>query len=280
MSYKTILVHVDDSAALAARVEIACKIARQQNAYLIGAATTGVSQSIYQGVVVDMSAEYIAGYVDSLQERAAAALESFAAIAARLGVDATERRLVDDETSIGINWQARYCDLVVLGQPDPAALTPFVPHDFPQTVALHSGCPVLVVPYAGQFTGFGKKMLVAWDGSREAKQAVRDAIPLLQQAKTVEVAVFNPSQRPDTHGEQPGADIALYLARHGIRIVVREIIVPHADIGDALLSHMADIEAGQLVMGCYGHSRFHEILLGGVSRTVLSSMTAPVLMSH
>ena len=280
MSYKTILVHVDDSAVLAARVEIACKIAKQQNAHLIGAATTGMSQLIYQGVSVDMSAEYIAGYVDSLQERSAAALESFVAIAARFGIDAIEKRLIDDETSAGINWQARYCDLVVLGQPDPAAPTPFVPHDFPQTVALHSGCPVLVVPYAGKFTGFGKKVLVAWDGSREAKQAVRDAIPLLQQAKTVEVAVFNPSERPDTHGAQPGADISLYLARHDIRIVLREVVVPHADIGTALLSHMADIEAGLLVMGCYGHSRFHEILLGGVSRTILSSMTAPVFMSH
>ena len=280
MSYKTILVQVDDSSALATRVEIACRIARQQNAYLIGAATTGVSQSVYHSVAVDMSAEYIAAYVDSLQERAAAALESFVATTVKLGVHSVEKRLVNDETSGGISWQARYCDLVVLGQPDPAALNPFVPHDFPQTVALHSGCPVLVVPYAGQFPDFGKKVLVAWDGGREAKQAVRDAIPLLQQATTVEIAVFNPSERPDTHGAQPGADIALYLARHGIKIVVREVIMRHADIGTALLSHVTDIEAGLLVMGCYGHSRFHEILLGGVSRTILSSMTVPVLMSH
>jgi nucleotide-binding universal stress UspA family protein len=280
MSYKTILAHVDDSISLAPRVELACRIAVQENAHLVGAATTGISQFIYQSAVVDMSGDYITGYIETLRQRAEAGLKSFDAIARRIGVASVEQRLIDDETAGGISLHARYSDLVVLGQTDPAEPSAIVGDDFPEFVVLHAGCPVLVVPYAGQFYNFGEKVLIAWDGGLEAKRAVHDAIPLLRRAALVEVAVFNPSERPDTHGAQPGADIALYLARHGIRVNVRESIVPHEEIGTALLSLAADIGAGMLVMGCFGHSRLREIMLGGVSRTILSSMTVPVLMSH
>ena len=280
MSYKTILAHVDDSISLAPRIELACRIAVQENAHLVGAATTGISQFIYQSAVVDMTGDYITGYIETLRQRAAAGLKSFDEVARRVGVSSVEQRLVDDETAGGISLQARYSDLVVLGQTDPAEPSVVVGNDFPEFVVLHSGCPVLIVPYAGQFDNFGEKVLIAWDGSLEAKRAVHDAIPLLKRAVLVEVAVFNPSERPDTHGAQPGADIALYLARHDIRVDVRESVVPHEEIGAALLSRLADTGASLLVMGCFGHSRLREIMLGGVSRTILTSMTVPVLMSH
>ncbi len=280
MSYKTILVHVDDSINLTARVELACRIALQEDAHLVGAATTGVSQFIYQSAVVDMSGDYITGYIESLRQRAAVGLKIFETITRRVGVSSVEQRLVDDENAGGISVQARYCDLVVLGQTDPAEPTAVVGSDFPEFVVMHSGCPALIVPYAGKFEDFGEKVLIAWDGSIQAKRAVHDAIPLLQRAALVEIAVFNASERPDRHGAQPGTDVALYLARHGIEVTVRERNVPHAEIGTALLSHVADIGAGMLVMGCFGHSRLREILLDGVSRTILSSMTVPVFMSH
>ena len=280
MSYKTILVHVDDSINLTPRIELACRIAMQESAHLIGAATTGVSQFIYQSAVVDMRGDYITGYIESLRQRAAVGLKSFETITRRVGVPSVEQRLVDDETAGGISLQARYSDLVVLGQTDPAEPSAVVGNDFPEFVVLHSGCPASIVPYAGQFENIAEKVLIAWDGSPQAKRAVHDAIPLLQRAALVEVGVFNASERPNRHGAQPGADLALYLARHGIAINVQERIVPHEEIGAALLPHVAATGAGMLVMGCFGHSRLREILLDGVSRTILSSMTVPVFMSH
>lgn len=280
MSYKTILVHVDNSSNLTPRIELACRIAMQENAHLVGAATTGVSQFIYQSAAVDLRGDYITGYIESLRQRAAVGLKRFDTITRQVGVQSVEQRLIDDENAGAISLQARYSDLVVLGQIDPAEPSAFVNSDFPEFVILHSGCPVLVVPYAGKFDNFGETVLIAWDGSIQAKRAMHDAIPLLQPAAQVEIAVFNPAEQADRHGAQPGADAALFLARHGINVNVRERNVPHEEIGTALLSHVADIGAGMLVMGCFGHSRLREILLDGVSRTILSSMTVPVFMSH
>jgi nucleotide-binding universal stress UspA family protein len=145
---------------------------------------------------------------------------------------------------------------------------------------LNCARPVLIVPYAGRFPHVGSNVLIAWDGSMEATRAVTNAIPLLKRAKNVSVVLFNPSSAPpDVHGEQPGADIALYLARHDIKI---EVMQQHTefDVGNALLSLAADMRADLLVMGGYGHTRFREVLLGGVTMTMLNTMTIPVLMSH
>ena len=197
MSYKTILVHVDDSINLTPRIELACRIAMQESAHLIGAARTGVSQFIYQSAVVDMRGDYITGYIESLRQRAAVGLKNFETITRRVGVPSVEQRLVDDETAGGIRLQARYSDLVVLGQTDPAEPSAVVGNDFPEFVVLHSGCPALIVPYAGQFENIAEKVPIAWDGSPQAKRAVHDAIPLLQRAALVEVGVFNASERPN-----------------------------------------------------------------------------------
>jgi nucleotide-binding universal stress UspA family protein len=91
--------------------------------------------------------------------------------------------------------------------------------------------------------------------------------------------VFNAERQVNVHGEQPGADLALYLARHGVKVDVLQETTEQ-DSGNALLSLAADVNADLLVMGCYVHSRFREVLLGGATRTVLESMTLPVLMSH
>jgi nucleotide-binding universal stress UspA family protein len=123
-------------------------------------------------------------------------------------------------------------------------------------------------------------VVVGWDASREAARAVRDALPLLTQAKVVEVVSVNPRPADLGHGDVPGADIALYLARHGVNVEVQRIETRELDVGNALLSHVASEAADLLVMGGYGHARLREIMLGGATRTILHDMTVPVLMSH
>lgn len=245
MSYRTILVHVDQSKHAAARIKIAADIAKAENAYLIGV-----------------------GSADS----------AFDTIVKQVGVLSHEKRELGDDPEGSLCLQGRYADLIVVGQTDPDDSANATP-DLPEFVMLNCGRPVLIVPYVGKFDHVGKNVLVAWDGSMEATRALTDAIPLMKLANNVSVVLFNPSSRAKVHGEQPGADIALYLARHQIKI---EVVRQHTDIdvGNALLSLAADMGSDLLVMGGYGNSRFREVLLGGVTMTVLKTMTIPVLMSH
>jgi nucleotide-binding universal stress UspA family protein len=175
---------------------------------------------------------------------------------------------------------ARYSDLVIAGQrerdaDDDAGLAP----EFVDELVLSCGRPVLLVPYAGRFRDTGRRVLVAWNASSEAARAVADALPLLARAESVNIVVFEPGRAGD-HGEEPGADAALYLARHGVKATVSKYGGSGVDIGSQILSRAADLGADLIVMGAYGHSRMRELILGGATRTILESMTAPVLMSR
>lgn len=279
MSYKTILVYVDDATNADARIELAAELAQADDAHLIGAGMTGVSRFLFETMSTDAGTAGIAPYLESVRQHTERTLQHFEDVVRRAGLASFEKRLAEDEAAGGISLQARYCDLVVLGQYDPDGSAPSTYADMPEYVVMNGGCPVLIVPYAGRFPGIGKRVLIAWDGSREATKAVHGALPLLRRARLVELVVFNPKADAGAHGEQPGADIALFLARHDIKVNVIQKQT-EVDIGNALLSLAASQDCDLLVMGCYGHSRFREVLLGGATRTVLKSMTIPVLTAH
>lgn len=279
MSYKTILVHVDSSKHAAARITLAAEIALAENAHLIGAAMTGISRFLYQDSAIDISSTVVALQMEASNESANQMLAQFDSIAKQLGVLSYEKRLINDEPAGGLALQARYSDLVVVSQTDLDEPAPSLVSDLPEYVMLNCARPVLILPYAGQHSHVGKNVLIAWDGSMEATRAITNAIPLLKRAKNVAVALFNPSSQTDAHGEQPGADIALFLARHNIKADVVQRNTGN-DIGDAILTMVADLQSDLIVMGGYGHTRFREVILGGVTMTILNSMTVPVLMSH
>jgi nucleotide-binding universal stress UspA family protein len=136
------------------------------------------------------------------------------------------------------------------------------------------------VPYAGRFESLGKRVLVGWNAGREAARAVQDALPLLMAAESVTVLTVNPEIGLGGHGEEPGADIALHLARHGVRVTVEHMTAPEISAGDVILNRAFELSADLLVIGAYGHSRLREMVLGGVTRSLLQQMTVPVLMSH
>jgi len=282
MSYKTVLVHVDKDKHSSERVKLAAQIAMNEEAHLVGAAPSGISRFIYQSRFIYEGggmATHLDSHLEELRKAAKDSLALFESTVKSLGVHSYEARQVDDEAGAGVSLQARYSDLVVIGQTnldEPSSTT--LP-DFPEFVVMNSGRPVLIVPYVGRYDAMPKRVLIAWDASTSATRAVTAAIPLLKRAQNVDVVVFNPDSRGDAHGEMPGADIALYLARHNIKVnVVRQ--KTDIDVGNALLSIATDLGSDMIVMGGYGHSRFREILLGGVTRTVLESMTVPVLMAH
>jgi nucleotide-binding universal stress UspA family protein len=139
---------------------------------------------------------------------------------------------------------------------------------------------VLVVPKIGALSPIGKTVMVCWNASRESARAATDALPLLHAAEKVIVLVIDPEISADGHGQEPGADVALWLARHGVKVTVQRDVAADAKVGETILSRAADFGADLIVMGIYGHSRLREFVLGGASRTLLESMTVPVLMSH
>jgi nucleotide-binding universal stress UspA family protein len=281
MTYKTILVHVDQSKRANARIALAARLARENQGYLIGAAVSGFVPELYSASPMMMAVPIPQDMPEACRARAREALDNFEKVARGVGVDAIERRLSDDQVQLSIVLQARYADLVVVGQNNRDDAETHSTSDLPEYAALQGGRPVLVVPYAGEFERIDRHALVAWDGSRSATRAVTDALPLLRRSGTVTLVLFNPGRQYGVHGELPGADIALFLARHGVKVdVLRQDTPPGIDVGNALLSLAADIDADLLVMGAYGHMRWREVLMGGVTRTVLQSMTLPVLMSH
>jgi nucleotide-binding universal stress UspA family protein len=271
MSCKTIVVHVDHSAHAATRIRYAAQLAVRLDAHLVGSAFSGISRYVEAGV------EVILAHMSALRQGNETALARFDAIAAAEGVLSYERRYENDEPAGGLITQSRYADLVVVGQTDPDdPATAHAAGSLPAQLLLGSARPVLVMPYAGQFSSPASRILVAWDGSLEATRAVACSLPLLRAASLVAIVLFRPAA---SAGRDPGADLALYLARHGLRCEVHAQPVP-IDGGVALLSCAADLQSDLMVMGAYGHARLREVLLGGVTETILESMTVPVLMAH
>lgn len=280
MGFKNLLVQIDDGKASARRAQVAIALAQRFGAHLTGLSV--VAEPEVPGYVL---AQVPLGAWDAqvaqLRERAEAAAETFRADAQRAGLTADCRV----ETSIGpgvaqvVALHARHADLAILGQEDPEDPRPGGA-GLIGDVVLASGRPVLAVPYIGAGPTVGDRILVAWDGGREAARAINDALPFLVAAKTVSVVVINASSRWGRHGSIAGADIALHLARHGVKVQAEPIEVGGVSVGEALLSRLVDEAADLLVMGAYGHSRFRQTVLGGVTRTILESMTVPVFMSH
>ncbi len=276
MSYKTILVHIDSGKHCPARVEVAARLASQHDAHLIGLhAPTSVEPPKdirikgWQAIIESQKRD------DVMQ--AALAETAFNKAVAVANPTSAEWRSSLKNAAEAVSLHARYADLLVLGQRDPAE-DYGLEHDFVERVALSCGRPALVIPYAGRFVTIGKRILVAWDRGREATRALTDAIPLLRLADEVKVIAISPKE--DGHGALPGADIGLYLARHGVNIEVKAEYGEVLDVGNELLSRAADFGTDLIVMGAYGHSRLRELIMGGATRTIIDSMTVPVLLSH
>jgi len=179
-------------------------------------------------------------------------------------------------SEVGVH--AYYADLVVIARPESAGQTAGPP-GLAESLVLSSGRPIIVFPPRGTVSQV-HRIVVAWNATRESIRAVADALPLLVKAKAVEVLVADHERNRAGHGQEPGADIARHLARHGVQVEVRRLSSGGKDVGRLLLSQAAAFGADLLVMGAYGHSQVREWMFGGVTRTVLYEAGLPVLMSR
>jgi len=278
MTLKNLLVHLDDRPACAGRLAAAIDMARAYEAHLTGL-YVAIEPVLPGGVGGEVPLQFLAVLEEETKERAKAVLAQFAETVEKNGLTADGRsaRGTAMAASDIVSLHARYADLIILGQPE-AEPSRDVDGHLAENVILSAGRPALVVPYIGAGKSLGRRVLVAWDAGREAARAVNDALPFLQRADKVDVLVMNPHK--GNHGPEPGADIALHLARHGVKAEAQHMNADDLSIANALLSRLVDLDIDLLVMGAYGHSRLREWVLGGVTREIFQQMTVPVLMSH
>jgi len=305
MAIRDIILHQGTDPRSAARLDTAVALAQAHDARVIGVFTR-VDPSTPEYWWMSFGKKNMARWMSAIEDSAAEAERAFRTRLGEEGVNG-EWRIVNGDPPDALMACARHGDLVVVGQSDPDEAAG--DGDLADQLILGAGVPVLVVPYAGEFGEIGQRVMVAWNGAREAIRALHDAMPLLRRAKAVIVYTVNP-----TPGRRlVGADIAAHLARHGVRVeaghgvfgpeteAVDEALttvggygfqqrgawsrtrhppIGGIDVGDALLSAVADHGVDLLVMGAYGHSRLRELILGGATRQVLKTMTVPVLMSN
>jgi nucleotide-binding universal stress UspA family protein len=282
MALKDILVHLDTTARNVTRLEAAARLAARHDAHLVGMHVIDIpSVNYFYGAAmpfVPANPEEIVERIRAEARQAAAPVEAaFRDCLNRNGLQG-EWRIVEGSPPAMVALHARYADVCVVGQPNP-----YEPQDADAvtvTTVMTSGRPVLAIPFAGDFPVIGERVLVAWNASREAARAVNDALPLLTGAKQVTVLAINPQRGVGGHGDVPAADIALHLARHGLKAEAAHTVAKDISDGEALLSYAADVGADLIIAGAYGHSRARELVFGGVTRTLIAEMTAPVLLSH
>ncbi|MDA3921970.1 MAG: universal stress protein [Salinisphaera sp.] len=282
MSYKSMVVSANNSDNDRV-LNTAAAMAAQFDAHLSG---TFVYEPFYYNYPaaygVDLTA-VMSNDRHAAKKEAEAAKIAFEKACSSCGVDHTDWQFDEGELLMMLNARARYADVIFMTQTQTGRSSDLhsTDRDLPAKVAIASGRPVIAVPCVGEGGTLGKRVLVAWNGSREATRAVREALPLLHSAKQVFVLAINPDTRDYRgFGEEPGADIALYLSRHGVNVEVMTTVSGAVSVADTLLSSAADLDVDLICMGAYGHSRLRELALGGVTWTIMREMTVPVLLAQ
>jgi nucleotide-binding universal stress UspA family protein len=284
MSFRDILVFLDGSSASEGRLQLAAKIARDQGAclsavFLRNGHATGSRPRLaapWLGLVAGPQTPCPI-VTSQVSELAVVAERQFRDCLRSLEVEGHWYPLDRADTSELITL-AQAADLVIIGQVNPAARP--APTWQPDEIVVCCGRPVLMVPYIGSYTHIGRRVLVAWDRSREAVRALNDALPLIRGADEVTVMTLRARARDLEPGSMSMEPLVRHLARHGIAARAVQALHLGSSVSDELLSRSVDLAADLIVAGAYHHSQLRETLLGGVSKELFQHMTLPVLMSH
>jgi nucleotide-binding universal stress UspA family protein len=280
MSYKTILVCLNEIGRMQVLLNLATAIGQHQDSHVIGLYVIPAVQ-VFPAVGPGMSPQVIEDTRDYFRTRSEALRSQFDDFT-RKQTFQSEWRLVESTSPLiadAVIEHGREADLVIVSQVDRDD-NAGIELDFADRVVMESGRPVLVVPAFGDFGACGRRALVGWNGKREAARAAFDAVPILRQCEAVQVTWVDPQKSLDPKTSLPGAELATALSRHGIKVTAEGLPANGITEGEALLSRVSDIGADLLVIGAYGHSRLREYVFGGVTRFILNAMTVPVLMSH
>lgn len=280
MAVKDILVQLDASPASERRMAFACALAAKHGAHLTGLFVVDTTSAGTMLIGDDIGAIRV---IEQYREQA---LADAATVEAAFRAQATQDRiqfewaLEEGNAPDVVTHLARNADLTILGQTDPENTAVTANGIIMEHVLFGSGRPVLMVPYAGKLGDIGQNVLIGWTPRRESARALNDALQLMAPGSRATVAAV---VRSGEEAEPRGVlteDITRHLARHGITAEGHELVAPDLDPGNVLLNTASDMNADLLVIGAYGHSRLREMVLGGVTRSLLQQAPVPVLMSH
>ena len=277
MDYKSIMVCLDNGRHNAARMNFAIDLAVRHDAHLTG---LHVTHSPTYPYTPEGGLDVLIAKLEQDQAARAKVVErDFTEAARRAGARFDWAALSGYDAYLAVE-RARAADLVVVGQADPEDPETASAEGFPESIVMGTGKPTLLVPWGQRTASPFERVIIGWNGGREAARAMGDALPLLARASAVFVLTVESAIDDRAPGTLPGVDVAAFLSRHGIKAEVVPTSKIDIAVGEWLLSRAADLSADLLVTGAYGHSRMREFVLGGVTRTLLRSMTVPVLMSH
>lgn len=278
MSPRDLVVFLDQHAGHSQRLAFAVSLAKRWQAHLIATFVTQplalhphASFAVGTGLS-SMLADY---HADAETARAQARAE-FDRLTDRRSFT-SEWRESDNEAGEALMLHARHASLAILGPPARQSSTTTV-LGLSERMIFASGRPCLLVPTGWSSERLGNRIVVGWNGSREATRAIADAMPLLTAAEAVHLVVVPDARTQTLFGEDPGADMAAHLARQGAPVVLEQR--QGDDAGAVLLDRCAATDADLLVVGAMGRSRISEFILGGATRTVLDRVDVPVLLSR
>jgi nucleotide-binding universal stress UspA family protein len=280
---KTVTVFLDASPSGKHRAIHAATLAQRWDAHVIGVhvvfAGVRLDQPSESWAIGERAFQAVIAHENRLRADAEAVAahvsEHFQGLCTRWNVAGELRRIDSDQPAREAILNALHSDLVIVGHPEPNGL----PDDVMlETILLASGVPMLVLPNRWLGEAIGNNVLIGWNASRKARRAISDAMPFLVDAQAVTTLVVDPSGGR-RHGEEPGADIALQLARHDVHLNVERVMSNGSPIAEVILAHAVRSGSDLLVFGAYGHSRLRELLLGGTTRTLLAQMPVPVFVS-
>lgn len=257
--------------------DFAISVANTFDAHLLGVAF--VYDPIIPGTVMGgIPPQFIESQRIDSEKTARTAVARFEQAAKRAGVSYESLNVSASISGAAerLGRLARRFDVAIVGQPEREKSAPDEVVD--EGVLFESGRPVIFVPYIQKAVLKLDRVMVCWDGSRAATRAIADSLPFLRKAKKVEIVMV--AGKAGKEDEIPGVDLGQHLARHGLEVDVKRITAPDIDVSSTILSYAADTNADMIVMGGYGHSRLREFILGGVTRSILETMTVPALMSH
>ena len=280
MTYRSLLVFLDQDPLCAARTQVAIRLAQEHDCHLVGVAPTGLVDVLATPDAAATLVEFAGMARNSLREEAEGATRRFSEACRAAGLKSVEAVVDEADMARSLVRHAHCSDLTLLPQADPTAPRHRRAQDLVEQVVLNSARPTLIIPYAGRFETLGSNVMVAWDESREVVRALSDALPLLRRAKRVQVVSWNEKSASDDQTLRTRLDaLHQWLMWQGVSAEVR-VETTDVDISNAMLSHAADLNSDLIVMGAYGHTRWVERILGGATRGLLASMTMPVLIAH
>lgn len=230
----------------------------------------------YAAVMSDAWLQERQADMDRLQKYAASATTFLASnpVSSDISSEYQEEAWADE----AIGRRARYSDLLLLGPG--LSSQPLLKSKALEGGLFSSGKPLLLVPEGAAASLKPKRVMIAWDSRIEASNAVSRAIDLLSRANDVHVVLVDPVEGDGGQGAEPGADIATYLARHGVKVTVDRLSSQGRSVADTLRQHAVDMAADLLVMGAYGHSRLRERIFGGVTRSMVEAPPLPVFVAR